>query len=166
MLRPDATMRCGGSQRRDGEALVVTGIISTALRIGLAALAVALPAACGLAAYPDPAIVTLLRQHCGSCHCDGAAEGSIALDALLGGQTRAPASGEQASADQAAWLAVWRNIRCETMPPADEPQPTTEERQHLVQFVERDVLGVDPARPDPGRVVLRATESIRGMIDR
>ena len=133
----------------------MTGIISTALRIGLAALALALPAACGLAAYPDPAIVTLLRQHCGSCHCDGAAEGSIALDALLGGQTRAPASGEQASADQAAWLAVWRNIRCETMPPADEPQPTTEERQHLVQFVERDVLGVDPARPDPGRVVLR-----------
>ena len=138
-----------------GRLLVVTGIISTALRIGLAALVVALPAAGGLAAYPDPAIVTLLRQQCGTCHCDGAAEGSIALDALLGGQTRAPASGEQASAEQAAWLAVWRNLRCETMPPADEPQPTAQQRELLVQFVERDVLGIDPARPDPGRVVLR-----------
>ena len=134
---------------------MVTGSISTALRLGLAALAVALPAAGGLAAYPDPAIVTLLRQQCGTCHCDGAAEGSIALDALLGGQTRPPAAGEQASAEQAAWLAVWRNLRCETMPPADEPQPTAQQRQLLVQFVERDVLGVDPARPDPGRVVLR-----------
>ena len=110
-----------------GRLLVVTGIISTALRIGLAALVVALPAAGGLAAYPDPASVTLLRQQCGTCHCDGAAEGSIALDALLGGQTRAPASGEQASAEQAAWLAVWRNLRCETMPPADEPQPTAQQ---------------------------------------
>jgi len=135
----------------------VTGIISTVRCLGWAALAVALPlpAAHGLAAYPDPATVTLLRQQCGSCHCDGSAEGSIALDALLGRQTRAPAAGEQASSDQAAWLAVWRNLRCETMPPADEPQPTTQERQHLVRFVERDVLGVDPAVPDPGRVVLR-----------
>ncbi|MBM4057984.1 MAG: DUF1592 domain-containing protein, partial [Planctomycetes bacterium] len=47
------------------------------------------------------------------------------------------------------------NLRAQTMPPADEPQPTADERGRLIDFVSRDVLGVDPGDPDPGRVVLR-----------
>lgn len=95
----------------------------------------------------------LLRRHCAACHADGAAEGGIDLDSLLAGldRNRPP----QGSAEEAAWGAIWRNLQAETMPPADEEQPPAAERRALVDFVLGDVLGVDPERPDPGRVVLR-----------
>ena len=95
----------------------------------------------------------LFLTHCGSCHADGAAEGSLAIDALLARRAgRRTAAG---SPDQAAWLAVLRNLRAETMPPADEPRPTAADRRAMVRFVERDVFGIDPQRPDPGRIVMR-----------
>ena len=137
---------------------MVTTVRSTVRHICCAGLAAALvlPAATGRAADADPTPVTLLRQQCGDCHCDGAAEGGVDVGGLLDRLTNASRpQGTGADPDQAAWLAVWRNLRAETMPPADAPHPTPHERQRLVQFVERDVLGVDPARPDPGSVVLR-----------
>lgn len=95
----------------------------------------------------------LLTRYCGECHADGADEGGVALDALL---TGLPTSGSVVG-DTAhkQWVAVWKNLRAETMPPADEPQPSADERRTLVDFVSREVLGVDPERPDPGHVVLR-----------
>ncbi len=99
-----------------------------------------------------------LREYCGACHCDGGAEGGIDLDRLLEGlRTCRPSDG---SAEEAAWAAIWRNLQAETMPPADEPRPDPAERQALVGFVLGDVLGVDPRRPDPGRVVLRRLNRI------
>ena len=122
--------------------LVSTGRILALVACGLLARSIA-------AAQP----VELLREYCGSCHCDGAAEGEIDLDALLAAKDAGhPAAG---SAEQAAWIAVWRNLLAETMPPADEPRPGSPERLALVGFVLRDVLAVDPESPDPGRVVLR-----------
>jgi hypothetical protein len=59
------------------------------------------------------------------------------------------------SSEQSAWVAIWRNLQAETMPPADEEQPTAAERAALVGFVLGDVLGVDRRHPNPGRVVLR-----------
>lgn len=97
----------------------------------------------------------LIRRHCGSCHCDGAEEGGVSLDPLLEGVSTSGQPIDPQAADHATWLAVWRNLRVETMPPAAEPQPPAEERRRMLAFVQRDVLGVDPARPDPGRVVLR-----------
>jgi len=91
--------------------------------------------------------------HCGQCHFDGAAEGNLALDALLDRlDDRPPAAG---GPDEAAWMAVLENLRAETMPPADEPRPDAEQRRQLIDFVERDAFRLDPARPDPGHVVLR-----------
>ena len=52
--------------------LVSTGRILALVACGLLARSIA-------AAQP----VELLREYCGSCHCDGAAEGEIDLDALL-----------------------------------------------------------------------------------
>ena len=141
-----------------GETLVVTTLLPIARRICCAGLAAAIvmPATAVLAADADPTPVTLLRQQCGDCHCDGAAEGGVELGGLLDRLTDATRpKGHDPHPDQAAWLAVWRNLRAETMPPAEAPHPTPHERQALVRFVERDVLGVDPARPDPGSVVLR-----------
>jgi mono/diheme cytochrome c family protein len=114
--------------------------------------------ACGLgllvagavrAADPPRLFVT----HCGACHGDGATEGSLALDVLLARRGRRGAV--VGGPDQAAWLAVVRNLRAETMPPADEPRPSAADRRAMIRFVERDVFGIDPDRPDPGRVVLR-----------
>jgi len=98
----------------------------------------------------------LLRTYCGECHFDGADEGGIDLATLAGRFGDAPSTrpkpGEQ---DHETWLAVWRNLRAETMPPADAPRPTPDDRAAMIRLVERTVLGVDPTRPDPGRPVLR-----------
>jgi len=105
----------------------------------------------------DAAIRSRLVSLCGQCHADGGSEGGLAIDEVLsravpGG---ADAAGGPGSRDHAAWLAIWRNLRAGTMPPADEPQPTDAERRDLLQWVERDMLGIDPARPDPGSVTVR-----------
>ncbi len=99
-----------------------------------------------------------LREFCGACHCDGGAEGGIDLDRLIDGiRTCRPG---KASAEEAAWVAVWRNLQAETMPPSDQPKPDAATRAELQNFVLGDVLGVDPERPDPGRVVLRRLNRI------
>ena len=92
----------------------------------------------------------LLRESCGGCHCDGADEGGINLDGLL-----ERAGSEPTASDVADWAKVVKNVRAGIMPPADETQPTAADRGAMLAFVEREVLGVDPQRPDPGEVVLR-----------
>jgi mono/diheme cytochrome c family protein len=124
----------------------IARIMSTAMR---ACGAVMVAAGVARAATPAP---KLFVTHCGTCHADGAAEGSLALDALL--SRRGGRGTVVGGPDQATWVAVLRNLRAETMPPADEPRPTASERLEMMRFVERDVLGVDPKRPDPGHVVL------------
>ncbi len=104
----------------------------------------------GKASEAGPALLT---RYCGECHADGADEGGVSLDALLTGQTQDGALPDDSR--RIPWVAVWKNLRAETMPPADEPQPSAAQRQAMIDFVSCDVLGVDPARPDPGQVVLR-----------
>jgi len=95
----------------------------------------------------------LLARFCGGCHADGGAEGGVDLDLLLAGLPAGSPVADEAARNR--WVAVWENLRAETMPPADEPRPAAAERQRLLDFVQRRVLGVDAARPDPGHVVLR-----------
>lgn len=93
-----------------------------------------------------------LRRHCGECHLDGATEGGLALDGLV---ARTDVAADPSDSDHARWLAVWRNLRGGTMPPADQPRMEEADRRRLVASIERDVFEIDPARPDPGHVVLR-----------
>jgi hypothetical protein len=110
--------------------------------------AVTCPAGCSGAEFSASG-AERLRDECGACHCDGGSERGIDLDRLLEAvRSCRPAEG---SAEEAAWVAIWRNLQAETMPPADEPRPDPDTRQALVDFVLGDVLGVDPARPDPIR---------------
>ena len=115
-------------------------------------LAVTVTVAAGVASAADPEGRRLLRAFCADCHFDGAAEGDVALDRML---ARPGAGGPAGSVEHGRWVAVSRNLRAGTMPPADEPQPSSAERRALLEFVSRGILGVDPARPDPGHVVLR-----------
>jgi hypothetical protein len=101
------------------------------------------------AADPRP----LFRDACGGCHFDGSSEGGLDLEKLL---DRLATPGSAASGpDHAAWMSVLRNLRAETMPPADQPRPAPDDRSRMMAFVERDAFGIDPNRPDPGHVVLR-----------
>jgi mono/diheme cytochrome c family protein len=86
-------------------------------------------------------------RYCFECHGRGSEEGNLALDKLVDDSNRAKR--------HAAWLAVWKNLRAQSMPPADEPQPKDHERQALIQWIEREVFHLDPANPDPGRVTIR-----------
>ncbi len=83
--------------------------------------------ALGLAAATQPLAAddapTLLRESCGSCHCDGAEEGGVALDGLL---DRLGGPDELAESDVTAWAKVVKNVRAGIMPPAEEPQPTSQ----------------------------------------
>lgn len=115
-------------------------------------LAALLTAALASAAHAHDAR-PLFEASCGGCHFDGATEGGLDLGGLL---DRVDTPGAAATGpDHAAWMAVLRNLRAETMPPAAEPRPGAEDRGRMMAFVERDAFGVDPSRPDPGHVVLR-----------
>jgi hypothetical protein len=47
------------------------------------------------------------------------------------------------------------------MPPDDtDKQPTIEEREKLIKWVEDAVFAVDPDHPDPGRVTVRRLNRI------
>jgi mono/diheme cytochrome c family protein len=108
------------------------------------------------------AAADLLRQSCGDCHCDGAEEGGIAIDRLLGRLAAEPEgtappghAGLAGADDVTAWVSVWKNLRAGIMPPSDAAQPSAEERQAMERYLETTVLGVDRERPDPGEIVLR-----------
>lgn len=136
---------------------VVAGPVGRPRRRRAALAACATIAAVAAAARPSPAapaaVSGLLREACGACHTDGGSEGGLDLEALLLGLEQGPP--ERGSAAHRAWVAVWHNLRAGTMPPPDEPQPEPATRATIVAGVLTEVLGVDPARPDPGHVVLR-----------
>jgi hypothetical protein len=92
-------------------------------------------------------IVPLLETYCYDCHGDGASKGSFSMDEFTDLSKHIE--------DRKHWHAIWQNIRSQVMPPSDKDQPTLEERQQLLTWIERDVFKLDPANPDPGRVTIR-----------
>jgi hypothetical protein len=89
------------------------------------------------------AILPLLEQYCIDCHAEVYAEGEVVLDRF--------ADGEAAAEDGKTWLRVLDAVEGRLMPPADMPQPTVEELEAIVSWIERDViasrLGSGPAPP-------------------
>ena len=53
------------------------------------------------------------------------------------------------------WLAVWRNVRSQIMPPPKKDQPDLAEKHQLMRWIEKRVFKLDPNHPDPGRVTIR-----------
>jgi hypothetical protein len=98
-------------------------------------------------------IQPLLKEHCYKCHAGTKKKGGVVLDTF----TTAAA----AANDPKTWVAVLENLRSGAMPPDDEEkQPTLEEREKLMKWVEEAVFAVDPDRPDPGRVTVRRLNRI------
>ncbi len=81
---------------------------------------------------------TLLMRHCGSCHRSGRA--NIDLDA--------PVEQSSLRRDRAMWESVLSMLRSREMPPAGRPQPSPDERGHLIRWIEEG-LAQGRAEPTP-----------------
>jgi hypothetical protein len=92
-------------------------------------------------------IKPLLETYCYDCHGNGASEGNKAFDSL-------EAHGELLN-NPKLWSLMLQNVRAGVMPPEGSPRPSAEEFKRISEWAKRDVFHVDPAHPDPGRVVLR-----------
>lgn len=89
----------------------------------------------------------VLENYCYGCHGYGETEGDVSLEGFV--------ESDNPTLDHQGWLAVWRNLRAQTMPPADQDQPTKEEAALVGAWIERSVFKLDPEKPDPGRVTIR-----------
>ncbi len=92
-------------------------------------------------------VVPILRKHCYDCHGDGTKKAGLAFDELT--------TTDQLLRNPELWLKVLRNTRSHVMPPPEEGQPTSAEQLALEQWIKTDAFGLDPTRPDPGRVTVR-----------
>jgi len=92
-------------------------------------------------------IQPILAQHCYDCHGDGMAKGKVSLDEFK--------SREEMLAADELWLRVLKNVRAGLMPPEKKARLSPEEIQTLDTWIKRTAFGLDPAKPDPGRVTVR-----------
>ena len=92
-------------------------------------------------------IKPILEDYCFDCHGDGASKGDFTMDEYD------DLSGHLDDIDH--WLAVWRNVRSQIMPPPNKDQPDLAEKRQLMGWIEKRVFKLDPNNPDPGRVTIR-----------
>jgi len=92
-------------------------------------------------------ILPLFEHHCFDCHGDGIRKGEFDLD-------RFPDIASM-HADREAWKKIRTHLDQQLMPPPDEEQPTSEERNAMIRWIDDAVFPVDPENPDPGRVTIR-----------
>jgi Protein of unknown function (DUF1592)/Protein of unknown function (DUF1588)/Protein of unknown function (DUF1587)/Protein of unknown function (DUF1585)/Protein of unknown function (DUF1595) len=92
-------------------------------------------------------IQPILEDRCFACHGNGNKKGKVSLDGVESDQARLH--------DRDLWWGVLKNVRAGIMPPADKPQPSTEERRLLEDWIKFGAFGIDPKDPDPGRVTVR-----------
>lgn len=113
----------------------------------VAILASAALAGADPAATYQQKILPLLQNYCFDCHGEGISKGEFSMDKF----NDLPAH----LGDREHWLAVWRNLRSQIMPPSEEAQPDTAEKRELLAWIEKDVFKLDTENPDPGRVTIR-----------
>ncbi len=88
-----------------------------------------------------------LEKYCYDCHGNGGNDGQVALgnegelDKVMG--------------DRVLWGRIWDNVLTKSMPPADMPQPSDEERQAFSKWVAESVYHLEEGRPATSRVVIR-----------
>lgn len=91
-------------------------------------------------------IQPVLEKYCYDCHGNGISKGGVTLDAF---------DDVASLRDHKLWERALRNVRTGLMPPNEEGPFPAAEAQKLVAWIKRDAFGLDPARPDPGRVTVR-----------
>ena len=93
-------------------------------------------------------VAPFLSTHCVSCHGGDDAEGGIVLD-----RYRDSANVQE---DYELWEKILRLINEHQMPPADEPQPTSDEIVAVSDAIESELAKFDcTAEKHPGRVTIQ-----------
>jgi hypothetical protein len=93
-------------------------------------------------------VVPLLEKYCVDCHTKGSPEAGIILD-RYDDQVAAVKDGK-------TWIRVRDALEGRIMPPADEAQPTSEERDAIVAWIENDFLAAQCGnQANPAPVVIR-----------
>lgn len=154
-LRPCKTVESGVSCRValvKGPQIHMTSFFSiTCPQVRTGFLAVISPVVLTASVLADEAafakIEPLLSTYCYDCHGDGANKGDFAMDDYQ--------SVSEHLEDFDVWFEIWKNTRSHLMPPSDKKQPSTEEIQQILAFIEDRVFKIDPKNPDPGRVTIR-----------
>ena len=127
-----------------------TPVMVSVLAVGLCSWATAADpmADPGLqSSYPNE-VRPLLLKYCGDCHQGDKAEAGIPFDQMLEAQA--------ATRDRDRWKKIHVQLANKIMPPLDEPQPTDEERQKLLDWVNSHALTVRCGDTVyPGRVTIR-----------
>ncbi|MFM8250857.1 MAG: DUF1592 domain-containing protein [Planctomycetota bacterium] len=105
-------------------------------------------AAPGLQLKYDADVRPLLQKYCFDCHSGEKPESGIALDRYREETAR--------TTQRAAWQKINRQLQGRIMPPRDHDQPTDEERQKLLGWIQAYALTADCSGPvQPGRVTVR-----------
>jgi hypothetical protein len=97
-------------------------------------------------------IQPILIDYCYRCHADGNKKGGVAFDGVP--------SDQALIGKRDLWWAVLQNVRSGIMPPPGKPHPSAQEIQLMADWVKRDVFGIDPQNPDPGRGTIRRLNRI------
>ncbi|HEY3741581.1 MAG TPA: DUF1592 domain-containing protein [Bryobacteraceae bacterium] len=85
-----------------------------------------------------------VKQYCVACHNSKAKVAGIVLDQY--------ASADSIGGDNGTWEKVLRKLRTGEMPPKGMPQPKTDDRAYIVQYLETELDRNAAEHPDPGRV--------------
>jgi hypothetical protein len=89
-------------------------------------------------------IAPVVKQYCISCHSGAKPKASFSLEKIEG------------DGDRKTWDKVIRVLQAREMPPEDKPQPTAQERDKLLTFLDQQLAAVDCNKGrDPGRVTIR-----------
>jgi hypothetical protein len=138
----------------DGSDAMPLSALRRRIRLGVISLIALL--AFGLRASGDePAAVVhyqdqvqpILIDYCYRCHADGNKKGGVAFDGF--------ASDSELVRKRDLWWNVLKNVRAGIMPPAKKPRPPEQDIRILADWIKRDVFGIDPEDPDPGRGTIR-----------
>jgi hypothetical protein len=137
--RSDARLPCAVRSR------ALPGVLSLVLlaTVGAGAAGGESPAVTHYQEHVQP----ILIDFCYRCHADGNNKGGVAFDGF--------ASDEELVRKRDLWWNVLKNVRAGIMPPARKPHPREQDLRILADWIKRDVFGINPADPDPGRGTIR-----------
>lgn len=93
------------------------------------------------------AVQPFIVRNCLECHDDATRKGAFSLETL--------AASPSLLDKRETWERVLRHVELGLMPPVEHPQPVPRARSEFVRWLDRALHPIDPARPDPGRVVIR-----------
>jgi hypothetical protein len=92
-------------------------------------------------------VLPVMKQYCWDCHGDEAHKGDINFDLCT--------NLNSVLSDRRIWERVMQVVKAGDMPPKKKKaQPTDQERNEIVGWIDHTLFPIDPDNPDPGRITL------------